>query len=282
MLTIQDLCFTLQVSESSIKRMVKDKDLPPPTKGRRNKNIWLASKLKQHSPILNELFAHLPNKGEHQRKYQKSKPHQTTQPTFRSPLSGKHLPILTSATDGSPRASFSAELKRLSLTFEPFFNSFELPVGVMLTIGAKVVKQHQIKTMSDIIKPINQQLKILKIEPCIWRGCEETTQNGKHYHITIMFDSFPMASKTDVARKRKIRAILKKLPFKAWFGDNDKDRFERIRLIKSWNDYERFFEHTSYQAKVATKPRRDKQSLLSKRKIAFSGTRLKRALVEKK
>ncbi|MGR5361104.1 hypothetical protein ACPV54_09610 [Vibrio mediterranei] len=275
MLSIQDLSSVLQVSESSIKRMIKDKALPPPSKGKKNKNIWLPSKLKQHSPILCELFAHVPDKGNQQRKYQKSKSNQTVQSKFKSPVSGKYLPILTSGLDGSPRPCFTSELKRLSTTFEPLLESFRLPVGIMLTIGAKTVKEHRITTMSEVIKPINRQLQRIKISSCIWRGCEEVTTNGKHYHITIMFDASPWAHKENDAIQKKIRNALKRLPFKVWFGVNDRERLERIRLIKCWKNYCDFFEHTSYQAKVATKPKRDEQSLLSKRKLAFSGSRLK-------
>ena len=282
MLSIQDLSSALQVSESSIKRMVKDKALPPPIKGYKSKNIWLPSKLKKHSPVLGELFAHVPDRGNQKRKYQKGKSNQTVLRTFISPISGKHLPILTSGLDGSPRACFTSELKRLSNTFEPLLESFRLPVGIMLTISSKTVKEHRLKTMSEVIKPINRQLQSIKITPCIWRGCEEVTANGKHYHITIMFDASPWAHKESGSIKRKIRNALKRLPFKAWFGDNDIDRLERIRLVKCWGDYCDFFEHTSYQAKVATKPKRDKQSLLSKRKIAFSGSRLNKSASENK
>ncbi|MFA0095785.1 hypothetical protein AB4406_11795 [Vibrio splendidus] len=114
--------------------------------------------------------------------------------------------------------------------------------------------------MSEVIKPINRQLQNIKISPCIWRGCEEVTTNGKHYHITIMFDASPWTHKNSYAIKIKIKNSLKRLPFKAWFGDNDKERLDRIRLVKCWSDYCNFFTHTSYQAKVATKPKRDKQS----------------------
>jgi len=97
-----------------------------------------------------------------------------------------------------------------------------------------------------------------------------------------MFDANPWTHKESNSIKRKIRNALKRLPFKAWFGVNDRERLERIRLVKYWYDYCDFFEHTSDQAKVSTKPKRDKQSLLSKRKIAFSGSRLKQTASENK
>ncbi|MEZ9146146.1 hypothetical protein AB4138_17295 [Vibrio sp. 10N.286.52.C3] len=262
--------------------MSKDGSLPKPTKAKQGQNVWSIEALRKHSSVLAEITCHLPNNKATQRKLAKSKPSQTIQTTFKSPVSGKYLPILTSGLDGSPRACFTSELKRLSNTFEPLLESFRLPVGIMLTIRSKTVKEHRLKTMSEVIKPINRQLQSIKITPCIWRGCEEVTANGKHYHITIMFDASPWAHKESGSIKRKIRNALKRLPFKAWFGENDIERLERIRLVKCWGDYCDFFEHTSYQAKVATKPKRDKQSLLSKRKIAFSGSRLNKSASENK
>ncbi|MFA0545345.1 helix-turn-helix transcriptional regulator [Vibrio splendidus] len=280
MLTIKCLSQLLHVSQSTIKRMVKDGSLPKPTKAKQRQNVWNIEALSKHSSVLAEITSHLSNDKTAQRKVAKPKPSQTIQTTFKSPVSGKYLPILTSGLDGSPRACFTSELKRLSNTFEPLLESFRLPVGIMLTISSKTVKEHRLKTMSEVIKPINHQLQSIKITPCIWRGCEEVTANGKHYHITIMFDASSWAHKEIGSIKRKIRNALKRLPFKAWFGENDIERLERIRLVKCWGDYCDFFEHTSYQAKVATKPKRDKQSLLSKRKIAFSGSRLNKSAPE--
>ncbi len=282
MLTIKCLSQLLHVSQSTVKRMIKDGTLPKPTKAKQGQNVWDIEALRKHSSVLAEITSHLSSDKATQRKLAKSKPSQTIKTTFKSPVSGKYLPILTNGLDGSPRACFTSELKRLSTTFEPPLESFRLPVGIMLTIGAKTVKEHQLKTMSEVIKPINCQLQSIKISPCIWRGCEEVTKNGKHYHITIMFDASPWAHKECDSIKKKIRNALKRLPFKAWFGDNDRERLERIRLVKCWNDYCSFFEHTSYQAKVSTKPKRDKQSELSKRKIAFSGSRLKPTASENK